>query len=195
MPSTLPHRKKRVLVLCKQCKVILTKRTGSLFCSRMCSGLGRRKRIKVGCQFCLKEFETWTCRIEDGQGKFCSKTCSNRAHAHEGEAAHNWKGDAVGYGGIHYWIKKMLGKAIRCEGENCSGVSRKYEWANISRKYKRELNDWKQLCKSCHVNFDMTDEWRKNTSKGLLGNIPWNKGLKGVCKPNSGSFKKLQTSK
>lgn len=38
-----------------------------------------------------------------------------------------------------------------------------------------------------------TPEWREKISKSLKGRTVWNKGLKGVCRPNSGSFKKGTT--
>ena len=72
------------------------------------------------------------------------------------------KGDKVGNKQLHIWLKERFGKAVRCEGKNCTGISKKYEWSNISRKYKRVRSDWWQLCKSCHVKFDMTPQWRKN---------------------------------
>lgn len=37
-----------------------------------------------------------------------------------------------------------------------------------------------------------TEEWRKNISKSLKGRTVWNKGTKGLVKPNKGSFKKGQ---
>lgn len=68
----------------------------------------------------------------------------------EGEG-NAWKGDSVGYGGLHQWVYKNLGKAIKCEN-GC--MAKRYEWANISGEYKRDLDDFKQLCKSCHLKFD-----------------------------------------
>jgi len=31
----------------------------------------------------------------------------------------------------------------------------RYEWANISGEYKRDVSDYIQLCPSCHRKFDM----------------------------------------
>jgi len=65
----------------------------------------------------------------------------------------NWKGDNVGYAGIHKWIKTQIGKPKKCE--DCrSTTAKKYEWANISGKYKRSVDDWKRLCVKCHRRFD-----------------------------------------
>ena len=67
-----------------------------------------------------------------------------------------WKGDKVGYRGLHIWVENKLGKPCKCE--NCNMVSknsRMFHWANISRNYKRDLNDWKRLCARCHKAFDL----------------------------------------
>lgn len=77
----------------------------------------------------------------------------------------NWKGDNVGYGGLHTWVRKHLEKAERCEYEDCIypriGANKKilpypkqFEWANISHEYKRDLSDWIQLCQSDHWLYD-----------------------------------------
>lgn len=64
-----------------------------------------------------------------------------------------WKGEKVGYGPLHRWIIKILGQPNKCE--ECNATDRiHYQWANISGKYLRELNDWKRLCLKCHKKFD-----------------------------------------
>lgn len=70
-----------------------------------------------------------------------------------GENAWNWKGSKVGYSGLHLWIRKKLGEPIFCF--NCKIIeAKKFEWANISQKYKRDLSDWIRLCTKCHRNYD-----------------------------------------
>ena len=65
----------------------------------------------------------------------------------------NWAGDKVSYSAIHAWIRKKLGTPQKCE--HCGSTSKKkYEWANISGKYLRNLNDWIRLCTSCHRHYD-----------------------------------------
>lgn len=64
-----------------------------------------------------------------------------------------WKGDDVGYGGLHKWIYRKLGQPNYCA--HCQTITAKrYEWANISHEYKRDLSDWIRLCTSCHKKFD-----------------------------------------
>lgn len=95
-----------------------------------------------------------------------------------GENHPRWKGDKVGYGGVHIWMHKHFGKATLCEDCHCIDA-KKYEWANISQTYLRDRSDWKQLCSSCHKKFDYK----------LNGHIPWNKGKKLGFIPK-GVFKK-----
>lgn len=74
-----------------------------------------------------------------------------------GQIPWNYKGEMVGYRGLHRWITLKKGKANHCE--NCdSNKKRMYHWANISGLYKRELEDWIQLCVPCHKRLDKTKE-------------------------------------
>ncbi len=66
----------------------------------------------------------------------------------------SWKGDAVKYQALHQWVSKHRGKATTCVYRDCRGNSSHYEWANISGEYRRDLNDFVQLCKSCHARYD-----------------------------------------
>lgn len=77
-----------------------------------------------------------------------------------------WKGDKAGYEGKHVYIHYKYGKASKCENPKCvyprmrlsnrkiMEAPKRYEWANISGKYRRDMNDWMQLCPSCHRFFD-----------------------------------------
>lgn len=65
----------------------------------------------------------------------------------------NWKGDNVGYGALHDWIKKWYGEPRKCEDCNTTDAI-KYDWANISGKYLRDRKDWKYLCRKCHHKMD-----------------------------------------
>lgn len=76
----------------------------------------------------------------------------------------NWKGDDVGYFALHTWLFRKVGKATLCENREknflpfkCSCKSKTYHWANKSRKYKRDPDDWIQLCVSCHLKADKKD--------------------------------------
>lgn len=67
------------------------------------------------------------------------------------ERAYNWKGDNVGYTVLHKWIRKNKPKPNVCE---ICGIKKPREVANISRQYKRDINDFKWLCNNCHKKFD-----------------------------------------
>lgn len=68
-----------------------------------------------------------------------------------------WKGDNVGYAALHDWVKYYLGTPSFCE--SCGSVSSKrYDWANKSFQYKRDLSDWIRLCRSCHIRKDKKDK-------------------------------------
>ncbi len=90
-----------------------------------------------------------------------------RQSAKRGENNPNWKGDNIGYYGIHDWIEKLRGKANKCEF--CGVLNpKRFEWSNISQRYRRDVSDWQQLCASCHRKYD----WKKTNR------VPWNKNLK-----------------
>ena len=63
-----------------------------------------------------------------------------------------WKGDEVSYGGLHRYIRKHKPIVSNCEDCNKSNV--KLELANISKQYKRDVDDFKWLCPKCHAKFD-----------------------------------------
>lgn len=82
-----------------------------------------------------------------------------------GKDSPNWKGDKVGYEALHGWIKRTYGKANKCEEIECIYPRKnmrgkmmlkpkRYEWSNISGLYKRDREDWRMLCPSCHRKFD-----------------------------------------
>jgi len=70
-----------------------------------------------------------------------------------GEQSRRWKGEKATYFAKHMWILKHYGKASFCENDS-SHTSWKFQWANISKQYHRNINDYKQLCISCHRLFD-----------------------------------------
>lgn len=71
------------------------------------------------------------------------------------EDSPSWKGNLVGYFGLHSWIRKKLGQPDTCKQCSKSGLtSHQIHWANISHEYKRDINDWIRLCVSCHRRYD-----------------------------------------
>lgn len=94
----------------------------------------------------------------------------------------NWKGELVGYAGLHMWVRRRIIKPLKCF--NCKQV-KPLDLANKSHEYKRDLDDWLYLCRSCYLYYDYTKERRNNLSNSLKkitsitrfkkGDIPWNK--------------------
>ena len=87
--------------------------------------------------------------------KFCCAQCSYEYRrgrsVNVGNANNQWKGDAVGYSGIHRWVHRQKPKPLRCEACN---QPKRLEAANISQLYKRDVNDWEYLCRICHMRKD-----------------------------------------
>ena len=69
------------------------------------------------------------------------------------EKHHGWKGNKVGYGALHIWLRRKLGSASYCSFDKSHTASR-FHWANISGSYLRDFNDWTQLCPKCHKEYD-----------------------------------------
>jgi len=71
-----------------------------------------------------------------------------------GENHPNWKGDNVGYGGVHDWIREKYGTPSLCD--KCGDTnSKRYEWANITGEYTRDRKNWQRLCVKCHRRLDL----------------------------------------
>jgi len=68
-----------------------------------------------------------------------------------------WRGNNVGYVGLHRWIIRHLSKPNKCQKCN---VNPAIDCANKSGKYLRDLSDWEWLCRRCHM-----------LSDGRMGNL------------------------
>lgn len=125
----------------------------------------RFKRIK--CPYCNSGFnyfkikeQIWQCRGCGEQFKF-NRSKLGHPHTEEtkkkisdgklNELNPNWKGDDVGLINLHRWIERRKAKPDFCE--NCK-KKEPMDLANISGEYKRDISDFKWLCRSCHMNED-----------------------------------------
>lgn len=59
-----------------------------------------------------------------------------------------WKGDEVGYGKLHIWVRLYLPKPDKCE--MCKKAE-PHDLANITGVYNREFKNWQYLCRRCHM--------------------------------------------
>lgn len=66
---------------------------------------------------------------------------------------HSWKGDNVGFRGMHIWVAKEKGKASEHDCVDCGNQA--YHWSNIDHKYKRTLDDYQARCVKCHKKYDI----------------------------------------
>ena len=55
---------------------------------------------------------------------------------------------------MNRWIEINFGKNKKCVECGINDPNKRYHWANISGKYKRDIKDFKRLCAKCHRNFD-----------------------------------------
>jgi len=129
-------------------------------------------RVGVTCP-CGQDFEVAPWQVRSGRGKYCSKAClysyrtrpsgltynitkSNPTSFRKGQEAWN-KGvpgalnDDVSYDALHDWVARWRGRSEFCE--HC-GSRERVEWANRSREYRRDLDDWLGLCRKCHRAYD-----------------------------------------
>lgn len=62
------------------------------------------------------------------------------------------------YQRVHQWLSYYHGKATKCENENCIKRNQKrFEWAlKKDCKYEKKLENFIQLCPSCHRKYDFT---------------------------------------
>jgi hypothetical protein len=156
--------------------------------------MGKKKGKIINCLNCGIEFYVPLYRIEAG-AKYCSRVCSistcfkkgvlpwntgiktgkipktafkkgehfsQNTEFKKGHTPCNWKGENVGYFSLHNWVGRHKGKAKIC---SCCGSVKNVQWANKSLEYKRDLEDWIELCYKCHRKYDRENGWGKATKK------------------------------
>jgi hypothetical protein len=70
--------------------------------------------------------------------------------------------DRDGYSTLHRWVQRHFERRGRCE--RCGHVGRT-EWASIDHVYTRKREDWLELCKRCHADFDGVEPPRWNRGR------------------------------
>ena len=109
--------------------------------------------IIVHCQICNKKYRIRPSYFKGGRMKTCSRICGYKSVSQKLKEENNgqWKGNGVGYTALHNWIKRRLKKPELCE--ECH-KKKSYDLTNISGEYKRDLTDWRWLCRACHMDSD-----------------------------------------
>lgn len=74
-----------------------------------------------------------------------------------GENNPHWK-EEPSYGSLHDWVRRHKKKTGFCTFCGKKGIIKGHEYgthfANISHEYKRDLDDYVELCMSCHRKYD-----------------------------------------
>ena len=97
----------------------------------------------------------------------CSKECANEATRQSKLGTKNpmWKGNKVNESTLHIWIRRNYPPTNLCE--ICDKVP-PYDLANITGIYNRKRENWKYLCRHCHMTIDGR---MKNLKKGIKTGI------------------------
>lgn len=156
---------------------------------------------RADCTVWYRNMECGHCGIEiPANRKYCSKTCSNRANARRGEDNPNWLGDRVGYWGLHDWLISNYGQPQECEECGTADPTKRYEWANISGDYRRDRDDFRRLCKSCHNTSDGVNAYQWHVGKqhsrrkmGLIAGKSVSSRYKGVRASGYGTWRATLT--
>lgn len=89
------------------------------------------------------------------KGEHLSPDTEFKKGEHLGDQNVMWSGDRPAYRPLHHWVERHLGKPMQCENCGTKDAGKRYDWANKSHQYKRDLTDWMRLCRKCHKNYDM----------------------------------------
>lgn len=129
-------------------------RSSSKFCSQDCHAKSQKGKVNEALQEGRKKVRGIN---HPFYGKGLSeehrrKISENHADM-SGDKNPTWKGEDAKYGTKHDWVERQLGKPQRCDKCGTTHPQR-YEWANRSRTYKRDIDDWIRLCVFCHRKAD-----------------------------------------
>jgi hypothetical protein len=98
---------------------------------------------------------------------FSDKTKRKMSMAKIGVKHPKWIGNDISnlsMASLHYRFKKENGKADHCSNIECSGKSTKYQWSRKDHnKNTLNIEDWQQLCASCHRKYD--NEFNRSNNK------------------------------
>jgi hypothetical protein len=134
----------KITIICPECKITKSRYFYPLrdayppkFCSKKCHGLAMKGMVSIMA------------------GKKHTDKSRNKMSLHHpdqrAELNPNWKGEEVGYLGLHKWVKDQLIKPQVCQDCN---QPKELDLANISGEYNRDVSDWRWLCRKCHKAFD-----------------------------------------
>lgn len=121
-----------------------------LTCGKKFTVKNSLKRIKFCCKTCVRFSQKVKNKLSK-QRRGVPKTEVWKKSASLGrlnEKNPMWKGDNAGVDAIHIWVLRNKPKPKFCI--DCKKNKPK-DLANISQKYKRDINDFEWLCRKCHM--------------------------------------------
>ena len=83
--------------------------------------------------------------------KHTEETIRKLRLGHLGEKNPMWRGEKVGYIGLHVWVRTRKPKPLLCE--QCK-IKPPFDLAIVGDKYTRNPDDWQWLCRRCHMLLD-----------------------------------------
>jgi NUMOD3 motif len=82
-----------------------------------------------------------------------AETRRRMSESKRGELNPRWKGDGVGFHALHRWLNRNFPKAGVCEECGHEGKT-EHAFKRHPEPYTREPDDYRELCRSCHLKFD-----------------------------------------
>jgi len=82
------------------------------------------------------------------------------------EQSPRWRGDLVGYFGLHDYLRRHMPKPESCEF--CHQKSEKLDVACITGIYNRDFKNFRYLCRGCHRRYDIAQNKTQNGGRVFL---------------------------
>lgn len=88
-------------------------------------------------------------KVGPNKGKHMSNDTKNKIR---GKKNRGWKGDSVGYGALHDYLRKYNPPPNSCQ--ECSFITINLDLACITGIYNRDFKNYRYLCRPCHIKLD-----------------------------------------
>ena len=99
----------------------------------------------------LGQIGYWTGKERSEETKEKLRLVHKGISTNQNEKNGMWKGDNVGYGSLHDWVKRHFPAPEVCD--NCR-ETKKLDLSCVTGKYNRNFSNWKYLCRKCHMESD-----------------------------------------
>ena len=121
------------------------------------------------CGNCKKEIEIAPSKLKRNKNFFCDLKCCREGRVYKkgmiNENHPAWRGESAGLDAKHLWVRRVFGVENKCEECGTTRTNTIYDWANLDHKYRRVREDWKRLCRGCHMRHDIKFNGRNNKPK------------------------------